>query len=126
MVQTSIPVFAEQSYMSSIWFSRSILGIKTAAKMLRVNCILIKNIDEFIKLEDEINSVIIISSKADWTHNIISQLRKMNLKLILTGATPSEFGEDIQRHGFESQSSGKQYGILSLSLRQTKAGFGWQ
>jgi DNA-binding LacI/PurR family transcriptional regulator len=95
MVQTSIPVFAEQSYMSSIWFSRSILGIKTAAKMLRVNCILIKNIDDFIKLEDEINSVIIISSKADWTHNIISQLRKMNLKLILTGATPSEFGEDI-------------------------------
>ncbi len=85
----------EPSSAMPIWFSRAIAGLKENCARHRLPLIQLENLTDLDSIEEQTNSVIIISSQNSWTYHAVQALCQHNIMPILLGAIPEEFGEHV-------------------------------
>lgn len=88
----SVFFIVEPNYMTPVWYSRSIEGLRDSASKQKYS---VKQVFDISDIVDEIVSIIVIGTNRKWITEIISKARKRNIKTILIGAIPDNFGEDV-------------------------------
>ena len=94
MDSKTVFVFVEPIYKTSVWYSKSIAGLKNHTAKHHLSLHLLENIDE---LDDhrQVKIVILISAKLDWTHYMIKALDRRGIKIVSVGAVPNSFKENV-------------------------------
>ena len=94
MADNRVYTIVEHLFITPIWHARSIDGLKRAAAKQKRIIYEISSLDEL----DENNlptAIILISTRTDWTTQIIAECKKRNIRPILIGNMPGKFGENI-------------------------------
>ena len=92
MLAEKVCVLVEPTYITSVWFTKSIAGLQDGAAKLRFSLQALNHIDD---LKDDTHAVVLVSATINWTADQIHALSKRGIKTILVGAVPGDFGEAI-------------------------------
>jgi len=95
MDKDTIFAIVEPTKVIPVWFEKGISGLRETASKHRLKLLFIKSIKEIESYPISIHSMIVVSSRIDWTQQVLHSLRKLRIKPILIGTIPSRFGEDI-------------------------------
>ena len=95
MDKKTIFVIVEPAKVTPVWYEKGITGLKETAFRQRFSVQFINHINDLENYSEKIHSIIIISSRIDWTQQIINSLRTLHIRSILIGTIPGMFGEDI-------------------------------
>ena len=90
--QKTIYLMVEPNYTSTVWYSRSIEGLKNIAAKQKCNTVQVDSVDE---IPEGTVSLVVMGTNKDWISSTIGFARKRKLKVILQGAVPSKYGEDV-------------------------------
>ncbi|HWR23404.1 MAG TPA: substrate-binding domain-containing protein [Feifaniaceae bacterium] len=85
---------AEPSYITSVWFSKSIKGMNDAALKQHGTVTLLQN-EEALSGAKDMGTLILIGANSDWTEYMVRRMRARGVKVVLMGAVPTDFGEDV-------------------------------
>ena len=93
MLAEKVCLIVEPTYITSVWFKKSIAGLQEGAAKSRLSLRGINHIDD-LKNEDT-HAVVLVSATTNWTADQICTLSKYGMKTILVGAVPGNFGETV-------------------------------
>lgn len=100
-----IYMLLEPNYLTPVWYEQTIIGLKNIAAKHKFNVNQIIDINEIPK---EVNVIVVIGTTKDWLSEAIDNCRKNELKVILTGAVPSKYGDDVSGTLYDAKSSIKE------------------
>ena len=100
-----IYILVEPSYITPVWFSSSIDGIRSAAGKQKKAVRQLEELEELNTLSEKPKAIILISTNTQWTRHSIDYCRAENIRTILIGGMPSRFGEDVSGTIYSSKSS---------------------
>ena len=95
----------EPSFISPVWFTECIAGLREAAAKQKKLVHQLKKIEEIGNISPSPSSIIILSSNNKWTKDAIDACRKYSIRPILIGGIPNKFGEDVSGTIYSSTSS---------------------
>lgn len=104
MADNKVYTMVERLFITPIWHARSIEGLKrAAAKQKRTIC----EISSFDELDEKRlpTTLILISTRTDWTTQMIAECQKRNIRPILIGNMPGKFGENISGTMYSNKST---------------------
>lgn len=82
----------EPTYITPFWFSQSIQGIIDSAAKKKTTVVEAKSLSD---IDSDAKSIVIIGNTKNWLRENISLARQRNFKIVLLGAIPDKYGEDI-------------------------------
>ncbi len=85
---------AEPTYITSVWFSKSIKGMNDAALKQHSALALLQSEEALAGIKD-ISTLILIGANSDWMEYMVRRMRERGVKVVLMGAVPTDFGEDV-------------------------------
>lgn len=94
MSNRALYALAEPTYITSVWFSKSIKGMNDAAARQHDAVLLLQD-EEALASAKEMRTLILIGANSDWTEYMVRRMRKRGVKVALMGAVPTDFGEDV-------------------------------
>lgn len=100
--KTTIFLLVEASYIIPFWFARSIEGLESVA--VKHKCT-IKQVASVKDIESSANAIVILGTTKNWIRETISSARRHAFRIILIGAVPSNYGEDISGTMYGSKST---------------------
>ena len=85
---------SESAYTTSVWYLKSLSGLRDAAARQRIDVMLLMDASELDAL-GELHTLVLIGSDSDWTGFLIESMRKRGVKVVLMGPAPNDFGADV-------------------------------
>lgn len=108
MDDKKIFITVEPNYITPFWFSQTIQGLNDFASKHKTAVSQINRID---KITPASTAIVIIGTNRNWIQEQINQARSLGLRIILIGAVPNKYGEDI---------SGTMYGGRSVMYEMVR------
>jgi DNA-binding LacI/PurR family transcriptional regulator len=100
----TIYILIEPNYLTPVWYSKSLDGLKDKSTKEKLSYAQLNSVEEFSDKSD-VTTAIVVSTNDEWTRQTVQQLQKRNIRPILIGAVPSQFGEDVSGMLFNRKSS---------------------
>jgi DNA-binding LacI/PurR family transcriptional regulator len=94
MKEKTLPVLSEPGYTSSVWFIKSIAGLRDAAAARRIAVSLLSDAQELERIPTP-GALVLAASDSEWTGFMLARLRERGVKVVLMGAAPNDFGPDV-------------------------------
>ncbi|HWQ58002.1 MAG TPA: substrate-binding domain-containing protein [Clostridia bacterium] len=94
MPEKTLYALVEPDYASSVWFMKSLAGLRHAAARRKVAIRLSGSARELEELLD-LRTFVLIASDSEWTSFLVSQMRERGVRAVLMGPTPNDFGPDV-------------------------------
>ena len=113
-------ILVEPSYITPVWFSNSIEGVRSAAGKQKRTVRQLEQLEELGTLSEKPKAVILISTNTQWTRQAIDYCRTNGIRPILIGGMPSKFGEDVSGTIYSSKSSIDEMLNYFKSCRRTR------
>lgn len=98
----TIYMMVEPNYSSTVWYSRSIEGLKNIATKQKCATIQVEKIAD---IPEGTVAVVVLGTNKDWIAETVSNARQKKLKVILQGAIPRKYGEDVSGTMYGNQSA---------------------
>jgi len=95
MEKDKIFAIVEPTRVMPVWFEKGISGLRETASKHRLKLHFIKSIKEIENYPISIHSMVVVSTRIDWTQQVLHSLRNLRIKPILIGTIPSRFGEYV-------------------------------
>lgn len=108
MDEKEIFIIVEPNFITPFWFSQTIQGLNDFAGKHKS---FVTQIDSVGKIRKEARAIVIIGTTRNWIKDRISEARSLSLRIILIGAVPNKYGEDI---------SGTMYGGRSVMYEMVR------
>ena len=100
--KTTIFLLVEASYIIPFWFARSIEGLESVAAKQKCT---VKQVASVKDIEPGANAIVILGTTKNWIRETISAARRRAFRIILIGAVPGNYGEDISGTMYGSRST---------------------
>lgn len=85
---------ADPEYETSVWFANSVSGLREAAGRLHLE-LRVSSEAQDLAGHEAVKVAILISDRLEWARYMIDELRNRKIKVVLVGAAPDDFGEDV-------------------------------
>jgi DNA-binding LacI/PurR family transcriptional regulator len=95
-------LIVEPSYIIPFWFSKSIEGLGDVA--VKHKCT-VKQVASVRDIDPSANAIVILGTTRIWIRETIASARRGAFRIILIGAVPSKYGEDISGTMYGSKST---------------------
>jgi len=92
MDERLIPIIVEPNYITPFWFAQTIQGLNDFASKQKTA---VQQLASISDIPGQAPAVVIIGTNRTWIQERIDEARQARLKVILIGAVPSKYGEDI-------------------------------
>lgn len=100
--RTTIFLLVEASYIIPFWFARSIEGLENVAVKHKCS---VRQVAAVKDIDPSASVIVILGTTKNWLRETISAARRYSFRIILIGAIPSKFGEDISGTMYGSKST---------------------